>query len=377
MNREKMKNLVYSVFSDISMIFLALLVIPVVASDFFQLTPDQQLIFSGLDWFIYAFFFLEFVLKVFVADRKSEYIRTHKLDSAISLLIIFSPLLDFVSSVFITVPALRLLRLSRLIRLVAIGGKARREWRKVNLKSYAIVAIVITFGFLTSFFRQSITYTANDITAFTGFIQIIGVLYAITTGFMVLNVWNKYNSIDNAIRKESLSLENIYLMSLQLKQKRISEELRNAIMKYVDRIIEIYWKTKGDIAKTKDDFERFFKTIIKFHAKNQREYLILEDMSEEFRNASSYRSDIVSLISSKTSKILWILLIVLSISLVMGFLLVNFASQLFTTLTITMLSAAIAIISVIIYDMDYPFQAGFWVISPEAYFELEDFLKKY
>ncbi|MDE1823102.1 MAG: DUF4239 domain-containing protein [Candidatus Micrarchaeota archaeon] len=373
MERSRLRRLVYSVFSDTVMIFLALLVIPVFVADFFHLSPVQGLIITILDWIIYSFFLLEFLLKFYI-DRLG-YVRTHRLDSAISLIIILSPLLVLLSPYFIATPALRLVRLSRLLRLVAVGVKARRSWRQINLKSYAIVAIVIAFGFMVSFFRNPVTYTVNDIAAFVGFIQIIGVLYAIITGFMIFNVWGRHSALDNAIRKETLAIQNVYLLSLQLKQGSASNALKKAILGYTDKIINIYWKTRGDVSATKDEFEKFFVLITRFSSKTQRQHMILEDMNDELRNASSYRTDAVSLILSRTSIILWTLLMVLSITLIISFLAVNFASQLFATITITLLSTAIAIITVIIYDMDYPFHAGFWIISPEAYFELEDFIK--
>ena len=140
-------------------------------------------------------------------------------------------------------------------------------------------------------------------------------------------------------------------------------------------MVQTYWKAKTRDFQAKYDFGQFFKSVDSFSAKTQKEDVILENMNEEIRNASSYRTDMISLITSKTSKILWVLLIVLSITLILSFSVVEFASQLFATLAITMLSAAIAIVTVIIYDMDYPFQAGFWVISPDTYFELEEFVK--
>jgi len=77
-----------------------------------------------------------------------------------------------------------------------------------------------------------------------------------------------------------------------------------------------------------------------------------------------------SLLVSKTPKILWALITVLSAVLIFGFYLVSYDNQLLATLTMSTVSTAVALVAVIIYDMDDPFKFGFWAVSPDAYLEL-------
>ena len=95
MNKENLKTIVNSIFTDTLMIFLALLVIPLILVQFFELTPLQLSIVECADWVIYGMFFLEFVMKVLVAENRIDYIKSNKLASAISLIIIVSPLFEF------------------------------------------------------------------------------------------------------------------------------------------------------------------------------------------------------------------------------------------------------------------------------------------
>jgi len=74
-------------------------------------------------------------------------------------------------------------------------------------------------------------------------------------------------------------------------------------------------------------------------------------------------------------KILWTLLIVLSFGIVLGMYIVPFENQFLSTLAMTFISIAIALIGLIIYDMNDPFEFGFWAVTPEVYLGYLDFIK--
>ena len=77
MNREELKKIVYSIFSDTLMVFLALLILPIVLAEYLlDLTAAQNIILSLISWLIYAVFVLEFILKLLVAENKTNFIKT-------------------------------------------------------------------------------------------------------------------------------------------------------------------------------------------------------------------------------------------------------------------------------------------------------------
>lgn len=126
MGKEELKKSVYSVFSDRVMIALAAMAVPVIAAEFLLKEGSMGFwIAFGIGWVIWFFFLLEFVLKVYVEQNKSKYIGEHKLDSTISIVIIFSPVLGLISTYFISVPALRLVAISRLLNTTKATTVAR------------------------------------------------------------------------------------------------------------------------------------------------------------------------------------------------------------------------------------------------------------
>src|SRR3989344_9067359 len=100
-----LRDKVYAVFSDTLMIALALLVIPVlVLQNFVHLSPAQGVMVSVVDWFVWIAFFLEFVLKLLVSEKKIRWLVENKLDSVVSVIVILSPLLEHSFTGFAAAP---------------------------------------------------------------------------------------------------------------------------------------------------------------------------------------------------------------------------------------------------------------------------------
>jgi hypothetical protein len=359
------------------MILLALLVIPLIIVQFIPVNPTQRTIFECLDWIVYGMFFLEFILKVYVAENRVNYIKQNKIDSIISIIIILSPLFEIATMYFAEAPLLRLLRISRVVRLGGVLGKTKAGWRKVNYKSYILVALVISAGFVLSFFRPAFTLTDAEQTWVSVFIQVVGIFFGLFAAFMIVNAWNGYNSLDDAIRKESLSLRNIFLLSLALKDDIPAfNNLKTCMLDYTKSVLDAYWKELTKIDETNAKFIQFFKILQEFNPDTEKAHTIYNNMNEELRVASTHRSNVLSLIAARTPKVLWIFVIVLSFILILSFMIVNFSNQWLATLVITMVSIAVAFVIVVIYDISYPFKGGFWSISPQGYFDLENIINE-
>ena len=383
MNREELRSLVYSFFSDTLMVFLALLIIPIVVAEYlFDLTATQNLVFSALAWVIYSLFFAEFILKVLVAKNKRDFIKTNKLFTAISLIIILSPILEPISELFATAPALRALRivsvirLSRLTRLAAASGRAKISWRRINFKTYAIMAMIVGLGFSASFFAPRTPLLQNDQNLLSMFIGVVGTIYAIITGFMIANVWSKYMALINATTRETTSLRNIYRLGLGLRAPVLIEALKENLSSYASTVIDVYWKKTKQIDYLESKFDNLFDSIKNFDLSNPMDIEIFTNLNEELRKASEQKANIQALLAAKVPKILWTLLIVLSFGIVSGMYIVPFENQFLSTLAMTLISIAIALIGLIIYDMNDPFEFGFWAVTPEAYLDYLDFIKK-
>jgi len=119
--KEKMKKTVYTIFSDKIMIVLAVIAIPAIVAEFyFQPTSIYYLIAYVVDWFIWLAFVLEFAFKLYVENEKGQYLKSHKFDSIISVLIIVSPVIGLFANKLAALPILRIARITRLLKASTI-----------------------------------------------------------------------------------------------------------------------------------------------------------------------------------------------------------------------------------------------------------------
>lgn len=376
------KEKVYSVFSDTLMIALALLIIPVlVVQNFLTLKPTQEIIVSIIDWLIWIAFFLEFILKLFVADKKIKWLSENKLDSVVSVVVIVSPILEHSATVFAGAPLLRLLRLTRLARfahllriakLTALVAKIKHSWKEVNLKVYVSFFVIVGIGLTASFITTGLEYSDVDSMWISLFVSTFGVFYAFVISFFVFHVWGKFSAIGSEISKEVNSLRNAYLLFSQLSSAKSQiAQFTSYLEDYVDSVVNNLWGKEIKIDPINKKFVKLINLISNLEVSKDNELVLLDNIIEELRTASASQSNLTNLAQEKTPKILWILLLFLSIVLVGSFIFLGFQDQLLATILITLVTSVIGIVVALIFDIDKPLETGFWNISPNLYLELK------
>jgi hypothetical protein len=371
--RRAAQRFVTTVFSDSVMVFLALLVIPLLIAEFVPLSAVQRSIVTAIDIVIYTAFFLEFVLKVAVADDRVGYLRRNAFVSAISLVIIVSPLLLEVSTLFIATPLLRLvsvIRLSRATRVLALSGRARSSWRKVTLRTYVSMGLIVAAGFIGSFFKPNIPFSEDDLAAYVFFIQFIGTVYAIITGFVVANVWNKFMTLKSLVRKEAAALSTVLTLAYRFKNRGFERAFEDALHPYLDALLAFLWERRGSPKTLDEGFHRLMGTLSDATTTDEMDRTVFDKVVDTFRDATMYRSDILSLHSSRIPPVLWLLLLVLSPTLAFGFYLMPFENQVLSTITLTLVATVVALVLGIVYDMENAFTSGFWIVDPSPYLSL-------
>lgn len=107
------------------------------------------------------------------------------------------------------------------------------------------------------------------------------------------------------------------------------------------------------------------------------ESIIIGNIIEELRASSTAQANLINVAREKSPKILWILLIFLSMVLIGSFIFLGFQSQIVATIVVTLVSGIIGLVVALLFDIDTPFQAGFWNISPSPYLKLKEFIKRY
>jgi hypothetical protein len=230
---------------------------------------------------------------------------------------------------------------------------------------------------LISFFKPDLRISETDQTLLSQFIQIIATIYAIITGFVIANVWGKYITLIRLVNTEATSLRNVYILALQLDNLEIVKALKSKIVEYAQGIIKVYWKATQKQSLISQSTAGMYDSLKGYSPKTTGQTEVYTNLFDELRRSSEGQEGIKSLLAAQTPRILWALIAVLSSILIFGFFFINYDNQLLATLTLTLVSTAVALVASIIYDMNDPFKFGFWAVTPIAYLELETFLKEH
>lgn len=387
---KNLKSKVYLIFSDTLMIALALLIIPVIiAQNFLHLTSSQTFLVTIIDWFIWLAFFLEFVLKFIVEKKKISWLITNWLDSIVSIIVIISPVLEYFFTFASGTVLLRLSRLSRLtrltrltrlvrflrlIRLIALGSKIQHGWKSVNLKVYVAFFFILGVGFTGSFIATGFQHSSIDVTWISLFVSTFGVFYAVLISFFVVHIWSKYNSISSQMGQEVNSLRNVFLLTRQLPGISEKNTFSKSLARYLETVVQTLWQKEVNTGAIHEKFLSLLEYFNQIIPANKTDIVILDNIVAELRVSSSAQANLINLISEKTPKILWILLIILSTVLVGSFIFLGFKNQLLATILISLVSAVTGLVVALIFDIDTPLQAGFWSIRPDLYLDLKKFI---
>lgn len=191
-----------------------------------------------------------------------------------------------------------------------------------------------------------------------------------------MHVWGKYTTLGNEIGKEINSLKNVCLFSFQLKKDKHHEDSIKYLLDYIESVVDTLWTGEIKADKVYNKFARLITHFSQLYDLNSTQSMLISNILAELRIASIAQATLLSAAKEKTPKILWILLIFLSTVLVGSFIFLGFQNQLLATILITMVSAVTGLVAALMFDIDTPFQAGFWNISPAPYFELKEFIGK-
>jgi voltage-gated potassium channel len=124
-------------YTALPMLVLALAFIPLLVIPFLvDLSAGWEVTFLALDWFIWAAFAVEYLIRLYLAPKKLEFMRRNVID----LLVVVLPFLR----------PLRFLRFGRAVRLMVVlartGKAARIVLTRHKLQYVLLVALVVVIG---------------------------------------------------------------------------------------------------------------------------------------------------------------------------------------------------------------------------------------
>ena len=232
---------------------------------------------------------------------------------------------------------------------------------------YYLPTLAISFIFLISIMmiRNLLgnNWFAADNEIVVNYLQVISAIYAIIVGFVLYVVWNQFVEMEKTIGKEAGQLQAIRRLSSLIGDDE-EQAVRWAVSDYIQETVkngeeeEEAWK------------KLYLTTNIGKQNLNEMQRLAFSDILDKLEQVIEYRNERIAIEKSKIPWPLWLILGIVTISLLVPFCLLSVESLgIHLFLTESSVISSIFILS-LIFDLNHP-TAGTFNVS---FMEMEKLL---
>jgi fumarate reductase subunit D len=208
----------------------------------------------------------------------------------------------------------------------------------------------------------------NDV---AGFIYaVLGVAYAVLLAFVVIAVWQDYETAQTNVESEAHELAGVYFLASQLPEPQRTR-IQDLARTYARVVVKEEWPMmeRGQTSERADSLVgRLRSTILGFDPHTKGEQVLYERGLEQLHDASDARRSRLLEVREGIPRLLWVVLVLGGVITVSFTYLFGLKSNVAHALMVAALTLLICGILFTIGEFDNPF-SGVVEISPDAFKE--------
>jgi Protein of unknown function (DUF4239) len=209
----------------------------------------------------------------------------------------------------------------------------------------------------------------NDV---AGFIYaVLGVAYAVLLAFVVIAVWQDYNTAQTNVESEAHELAGVYFLASQLPEPERTH-VQDLARTYARVVVEEEWPMmeRGKTSPRADSLLRQLRLkLLEFEPRTRGEQVLYEGGLAQVHDAVDARRSRLLQVREGIPNLLWVVLVVGGVITVSFTYLFGLKSNLAHALMVAALTLLICAILFTIGEFNYPF-SGVVEIRPDAFKEM-------
>jgi fumarate reductase subunit D len=209
----------------------------------------------------------------------------------------------------------------------------------------------------------------NDV---AGFIYaVLGVAYAVLLAFVVIAVWQDYETAKTNVESEAHELAGVYFLASQLPEPERTR-IRDLVRTYARVVVEEEWPMmqRGQTSERADSLVRQLRLqILEFDPHTKGEQVLYERGLTQLHDAADARRERLLEVREGIPNLLWVVIVGGGVVTVCFTYLFGLKSNVAHALMVAALTLLICGILFTIGEFDYPF-SGAVEIRPEAFKEV-------
>ena len=206
----------------------------------------------------------------------------------------------------------------------------------------------------------------NEAASFLG--SVVGVVYAIIAGFMIITLWEQYVTAGDTVQNETVNLQDVVQFSGAF-GPAAHANIRLLVMRYANSVATVEWQTmaKGEGSPVaQNDFDQLVTAIQGLTVHNPTQEEFLATMLTQVDDIGKERQQRLELSGQNVPAILWLAVILASV-VTLGFcLLFGIKSALLNYIMVASVAILIGASLVLILLLEYPF-SGTVAVRPTPF----------
>lgn len=206
----------------------------------------------------------------------------------------------------------------------------------------------------------------NEAAGFLG--SVVGVIYAIIAGFMVITLWEQYVTASDTVQNETVSLRDVVQFSGAF-GPAAQGKIRQLVVRYAKSVATVEWQAMANgegSPAAQNDFDQLVSAIQGLTVRNATQEEFLGTMLAQVDDVGKARQQRLELSGQNVPAILWLAVILASV-VTLGFcLLFGIKSPLLNYIMVASVAILIGASLVLILLLEYPF-SGTVAVRPTPF----------
>ncbi len=239
--------------------------------------------------------------------------------------------------------------------------------KNILIVSIASTLILGTIAYvLYPFYHNLISQDENSVGWILGGIF---TMYSLIAAFILVNVWEKFNNLNNLISTEAQKLTSLWTLTDYLDDSVASKNMQQSLKNYLNNVStqEIDQLIKKDkVPLATQYFTQIMKAIDKIQFDDKRDEPAFHKIIETFEDLSTIRDQRIQTALERIPNTLKHLFQIMTISLIALAFLHSFVNSLLFALSIAILTFITTFLYQIVLDLDDPY-SGSWLVDITPY----------
>ena len=264
--------------------------------------------------------------------------------------------------------------------LLGIGEltKIKKIERKIITRNIITVLLTtIILILIRNYF--SYRFIFEDVASWSTFYTVFGVLYAVITGFLIIESLSKYNKLQDIIQEEINTLQDMRdLVYFLNPDENIKNRILIELKEYAQSVAKNEIKDNNDYSSfsaiknsdtTKEMYD-IFSQINNMRINGEKDKIFINILMQKMLDITTLRTKRIAASVQKLPSSLKLLLKFMSWALIIGIVLLGVHNETIHIVMIVSLVFSIELLKSIILDIDNPFR-GLWKVQPTPFIEYE------